>query len=109
LYRELAGHLRHRIEWVAGPEEKLPGAVRFTSLADLGSWIQGARLYIGNDSGITHLAAAVGAPTLALFGRSSPRNWAPRGDNVSLLHTTSLESLEVGTVLEATNRLLDSP
>jgi heptosyltransferase III len=109
LYRELAGHLRHRIEWVAGPEEELPDAVRFTSLAKLGSWIHGARLYIGNDSGLTHLAAAVGVPTLALFGSSSPRNWAPRGDNVTVLEAASLEKLQVVTVLEAANRLLDSP
>jgi heptosyltransferase III len=109
LYRELAGHLRHRIEWVVGPEEELPDAVRFTSLAELGSWIQGTRLYIGNDSGITHLAAAVGVPTLALFGCSSPRNWVPRGDNVMVLHATSLEKLHMETVLDAANRLLDSP
>jgi ADP-heptose:LPS heptosyltransferase len=36
-------------------------------------------VYIGNDSGITHLAAALGAPTIAIFGPSDPRQWAPRG------------------------------
>jgi heptosyltransferase III len=106
-YRELASHLRLPIEWTAGPEEELPEAIRFTSLAELGSWIRGARLYIGNDSGITHLAAAVGVPTLALFGSSSPRNWGPRGDNVTVLHATSLATLDVQTVLQAANRLLD--
>jgi heptosyltransferase III len=108
LYRELAMRLPFRIEWTAGPEEKLPEAVRFANLAELGSWIQGARLYIGNDSGITHLAAAVGAPTLALFGGSSPRNWAPRSNNVMVLETPSLEMLDVETVAAAVNRLLDS-
>lgn len=108
LYRELAIRLPFRTEWTAGPEEELPEAVRFTSLAELGSWIQGARLYIGNDSGITHLAAAAGVPTLALFGCSSPRNWAPRGNNVTLLETASLEMLDVQRVIEAVNRLLDS-
>jgi ADP-heptose:LPS heptosyltransferase len=40
-------------------------------------------LYIGNDSGITHLAAAVGTPVLALFGPASdPAVWVPRGEHV---------------------------
>jgi heptosyltransferase-3 len=107
-YRELAIQLPFRIDWTAGPEEELPEARRFTSLAELGSWIRGARLYIGNDSGITHLAAAVGVPTLALFGSPSPRSWAPRGDHVTVLHTASLERLDLQTVLETANRLLDS-
>jgi heptosyltransferase III len=108
LYRELATRLPFRTDWTAGPEEELSEAVRFARLAELGSWIQGARLYIGNDSGITHLAAAVGVPTLALIGCSSPRNWAPRGNNVTVLETPSLEMLDVETVIEGANRLLDS-
>jgi ADP-heptose:LPS heptosyltransferase len=39
-------------------------------------------MYIGNDSGITHLAAAVGTPVLALFGPTNPEVWAPRGPHV---------------------------
>jgi lipopolysaccharide heptosyltransferase III len=107
-YRELATRLRLPIEWTAGPEEELPEAIRFTSLSELGSWIGGSTLYIGNDSGITHLAAAVGVPTLALFGSLSPLNWTPRGDNVTVLHSASLDTLDVQTVLSAVNRLLDS-
>jgi heptosyltransferase III len=42
-------------------------------------------LYLGNDSGITHLAAAVGVGTAALFGPSSMDQWAPRGNNVTIL------------------------
>jgi heptosyltransferase III len=40
------------------------------------------RLYIGNDSGVTHLAAVAGAPTIAIFGPTLPEVWAPRGGNV---------------------------
>ena len=47
--------------------------------------LSAAAFYIGNDSGITHLAAAVGTPTLALFGPSSPRQWAPRGEHVRVI------------------------
>jgi len=108
LYRQLAARLTCRIEWTAGPEEELPEAVRFANLAELASWIKGARLYIGNDSGITHLAAASGVRTLALFGPGSPANWAPRGPDVAVVHATSLEGLAVQRVLGAANRLLDS-
>ena len=70
-FRQLADRLavHFPVEWCAGPEEELPGARRFGDLYQLGCWLAGARLYIGNDSGITHLAAAVGAPVIALFGQ----------------------------------------
>jgi ADP-heptose:LPS heptosyltransferase len=41
--------------------------------------LQGADLFVGADSGLTHLAAAAGAPTLALFGPSDERLYAPWG------------------------------
>ena len=42
-------------------------------------------LFVGNDSGVTHLAAAVGTPTIAIFGPTDPRMWAPRGKQVWVL------------------------
>lgn len=50
------------------------------SRRELAGLLAHARLFIGNDSGVTHLAAAVGARTLALFGPTDPASWAPRGD-----------------------------
>ncbi|MEX0776561.1 MAG: glycosyltransferase family 9 protein [Phycisphaeraceae bacterium] len=47
--------------------------------------LAGAALYIGNDSGPTHLAAWLGVPTIALFGPSDPRLWAPLGRRVTVL------------------------
>jgi heptosyltransferase-2 len=44
-----------------------------------------AGLYIGNDSGASHLAAAAGAPTVALFGPTDPALWAPVGRAVATL------------------------
>ena len=71
------------IRWCAGAgDPPLKGAVRIDDLWELARWLARARLYVGNDSGITHLAAAVGTPVLALFGASDPRIWAPRGENV---------------------------
>lgn len=80
-FRTLASHFGN-VAWTCGPEEELPGAVRFADLAELGRWISGARLFIGNDSGITHLAAAVGTPTLAVFGPTDPAIWCPAGPHV---------------------------
>jgi len=47
------------------------------SIPELAELIRGARLYIGNDSGPTHLAAAVGTPTVAVWGSSDSRRWRP--------------------------------
>lgn len=44
-----------------------------------------AALFIGHDSGLTHLAAALGVPTLALFGPTDASRWAPRGAHVMVL------------------------
>jgi hypothetical protein len=91
-FRQMARGLeRHmRVEWCAGPEDPaLPGAVRFGNLYELACWLGRANLYIGNDSGITHLAAAVGTPVLALFGPTNPDIWAPRGPNVRVMRWKS--------------------
>ncbi len=42
-------------------------------------------LFIGNDSGITHMAAALGIPTVAVFGPTDPAVWAPRGKSVCIV------------------------
>ena len=68
-----------------GPEEELPGSLFVPDLWDLARFLAGARAYIGNDSGITHMAAAVGVPTIALFGPTDPAVWSPRGRMVRIL------------------------
>jgi len=50
-----------------------------------------ATAYVGNDAGPTHLAAAVGAPTLALFGPTDPRVWRPLGPAVKVLRSAEHE------------------
>jgi ADP-heptose:LPS heptosyltransferase len=49
------------------------------TIPELGELIRGARLYIGNDSGPMHLAAAVGTPAIAVWGSSDSRRWRPWG------------------------------
>ncbi len=44
---------------------------------EISAVIEGARVYIGPDTAITHLAAATGTPTVALYGPSNPRIWGP--------------------------------
>jgi predicted lipopolysaccharide heptosyltransferase III len=46
-------------------------------ISELAELLRGARLYIGNDSGPMHLAAAVGTPVLAIWGSSDSRRWHP--------------------------------
>ncbi len=72
------------IRWLCGPEEELAGAVRIMDLYELACWLRGARVFVGNDSGISHLAAAVGTPVKVFFRASDPQVWAPRGCSVDL-------------------------
>lgn len=54
-------------------------------LATLAALLSRAAAFVGNDSGVTHLAAATGTPTLAIFGPTDPALWAPRGPRARVL------------------------
>lgn len=45
----------------------------------LAAVLEHCQAYVGNDSGVSHLAAALGVPTVAVFGPTDPCRWAPRG------------------------------
>ncbi len=105
-FRELAERLAVPVRWCAGPEEQLDGAVHIADLYELACWLGSARIYIGNDSGITHLAAAAGAPVVAIFGPSDPGVWAPRGDGVQVV-AGKLDDIAVEQVLEAVQPILE--
>jgi heptosyltransferase-3 len=63
-----------------------PGAILASlPLRLLAAVLRQARIYIGNDSGIAHLAAAMTIHSLVLFGPTAPAHWAPKGDHVSVL------------------------
>ncbi len=55
------------------------------SIDDAARLLIGADAFIGNDAGMTHVAAALGVPTTALFGPTDPNRWAPLGPAVSVL------------------------
>ena len=61
------------------------------------------QLYVGNDSGVSHLAAALGVPTVAIFGPTDPDVWAPHGPAVRIVRaaTPCLEAVSVQMVLDA--------
>ncbi len=61
------------------------GGVFIDSLDALADEIDGSQLFIGCDTGPTHLAAQLGGPTVALFGLTDPRVWAPAGPCVRVL------------------------
>lgn len=82
-------------------------------LIEVASIISAASGFIGNDSGITHLAAALGIPVVALFGPTDPAVWAPRGKNVSVIKSRlpsndSLSKIEVEAVFQALIKALDN-
>jgi heptosyltransferase-2 len=78
------------------------------SLVDLAASLQNCALFLGHDSGISHLAAAVGTPCLLLFGPTDPEVWAPANPQVRTLRSSSLtmDGIEVQEVLHASQELL---
>lgn len=73
------------------------------TLVDLACALAHAKVFIGNDSGVTHVAAALGLRVVAIFGPSDPERWAPRGGHVTVLRAPDarLESISVEDVLAA--------
>ncbi|NIA21456.1 MAG: hypothetical protein GWP05_05695 [Anaerolineaceae bacterium] len=123
-FRRLADRLIGRglqVTWIVGPAETessefadlAPEENRAVcpALTDLATMLSAARLYVGNDSGITHLAAAVGAPTVALFGPSNAAVWAPRGANVRTIvsPTGRVADIPLADVAAAAEKALVSP
>lgn len=95
-YYQLAEKVRSRgyaILWIIGAAEHslvLPSqdiVYKEMSLPELSATLKNCALFVGNDSGVTHLAAAVGCRVVAIFGSSDPIVWSPRGNNtVSVLY-----------------------
>ncbi|OUI97285.1 heptosyltransferase [Acetobacter indonesiensis] len=95
--------------------EALPNAIDaggHFSLTQVATMLTRCCLYIGNDSGLMHLAAASGTPTLGLFGPSRASEYAPSGPHTAWVVAPGPEGeapiagLSVATVAEAANRLL---
>ena len=82
------------------------------TLSQVAALLGDCALYLGNDSGISHLAGAIGARGVVLFGASDPAVWAPRSDRLRVLHAPTpcvrcgptafcVHRLSVETVIDA--------
>jgi ADP-heptose:LPS heptosyltransferase len=101
LERETAAPLLH----------ELPDAIDLTgllSIPEAASCLARAALFVGNDSGLMHVAAAAGAPTLGLFGPTNPAEYAPSGRRAmsTSAATRQMQDLTVAQALAAATTLL---
>lgn len=95
--------MARQIQKAVGGARDLTGRTDFAQLAVLGAK---AVLAVGNDTGPTHLLAAAGAPTIALFSDASdPELCGPRG-HVAVIRSPDLKALPVSTVASAAISLL---
>ena len=69
-------------------------------LVELAAVLERCVLFLGNDSGITHLAAAVGTPVVAVFGSASPPIWEPRGERVRVVRICDNDVAHVNAAIE---------
>ncbi len=88
--------------------------LREVALTEAAALIAGADAYVGNDSGMTHLAAAVESSTIALFGPTEPSAWRPLGPNVHVLTGAAdrkqpFAGLDVATVHHTVLSCLEKP
>ena len=78
-------------------------------LPELALELSRCRLFLGHDSGISHLAAAVGTPCVLLFGPTDPAMWAPQGEQVRILRNgPAMDSIRVDDVRAAVSAWCDS-
>ena len=107
-FESVAVHLcgkGHTVHWCLGPAEDACRApegttpLRRESLVELARCLAAAEGYVGNDSGVSHLAAMVGCRTVAIFGPTDPNVWRPIGPRVDVVQGTPWP--EVESVLRA--------
>lgn len=95
----------HRVVWIRGPAEMgqpevwTGERIDRPSLQALAATLAASRLFIGNDSGVSHLAAAVGAAVVTLFGPTRAEVWRPDGPRVRVVD--SADGTMVGISLDA--------
>jgi len=69
------------------PDDRLIDLVGRVGLLDIAACFRRSALYVGNDSGLMHIAAACGIPTLGLFGPSQFEHYAPWGKKCAVVST----------------------
>jgi ADP-heptose:LPS heptosyltransferase len=80
--------------------------LRGASLAEIKALLRTASLFVGNDSGPAHMAAAFGLPSVVIFGKSDPAIWGPwRTASEVVTAPGGIARVETAQVLEALARL----
>ncbi|MDX2180406.1 MAG: glycosyltransferase family 9 protein [Bryobacteraceae bacterium] len=106
---ELASSLDLEVAITGGPSDDFTPFEKFRiargTLAETKSLIAGASLFIGNDSGPAHMAAAFGVPSVVLFGPSDELAWAPWRTEAQVLKRVPLSDLRVEEVAAAALKL----
>jgi heptosyltransferase-3 len=96
---------------VAGPADDASPFARYevlpnAPLTEVKNLMAGASLFIGNDSGPAHIAAAFGVPVVVIFGPSNPVTWAPwRTEAQVLTAPTGISEISTDSVLAAIERM----
>jgi ADP-heptose:LPS heptosyltransferase len=78
------------------------------SLPEIAAFLSRSSLFVGNDSGLMHLSAAAGTPTLGLFGPTNAAEYAPAGRRAVALTgpDAAMESISVDVAIAAAAGLL---
>lgn len=76
-----------------------------TRLLDMAKALREADMFLGHDSGLTHLAAALGVPTIAVFGPTDPLRWGPKGTNVKILQGPCCQCQDWKAVQQCTEKI----
>jgi ADP-heptose:LPS heptosyltransferase len=74
-------------------------------LTELCRVLNACTVFAGHDTGVSHLAAAIGIPTVVLFGLTDPNIWAPLGEHVRVVRspTAKMDAIQVEDVVAAVN------
>jgi len=87
---------------LAAARPKAPAVVKDLSVSQVAALLAEAGHFVGNDSGVAHVAAAVGARTVAIFGATDSAAWAPRGPRVRVLKPPKGPDGSPGPITEVT-------
>jgi heptosyltransferase III len=79
---------RELVERLLRACEKPPITLSRLDIMTVAGALAQARLFVGHDSGVTHLAGLMGLRMVALFGPTDPARWAPRGSHVTVVQGT---------------------
>jgi heptosyltransferase-3 len=92
------------------PEAGVP-VLRDLDLPTVAAIARLAAAFVGNDSGVSHLAAAVGAAGVVIFGPTDPARWRPMGPggdaSVRILRREPIDSIEVREVADAISKFVE--